>query len=204
MGTTLAQPFLISAMVSYVQKPTNSDTKNEGYGLIAAFALDYIGLAIFSSWYTQNVARFSVKLRGVLVSTIYEKSLHISSQAVNLGSATVLMNVDVEKVVEGVKNMHEFWATTINSGIGLYILYTRLGPVFVAPLVIIVLSTVLSSGAGGEVGKRQISWVAATEKRVTNIAYAVASMKGIRMLGLTEVVHHMLSSLRYDEVVAQR
>ncbi|KAF4533888.1 ABC transporter [Lasiodiplodia theobromae] len=204
MGTTLAQPFLISAMITYVQKPVNSATNNEGYGLLGAFALNYTFLAVFSSWYAQNVARFSVKLRLVLISTIYHKALQISSQDVSLGSATVLMNVDVEKVLQGVKNMHDIWAVTFSAVISLYILYQKLGAAFVAPLVVVFLSTLLSSGIGRGVKKRQLNWNAATEKRVTAIANVASSAKGIRMLGLTAAVHKLVTELRVDEVSAQR
>ncbi|KAL0264865.1 hypothetical protein SLS55_000818 [Diplodia seriata] len=199
-----SQPFLIAAMVAYVQKPINSTTNNEGYGLLGAFALNYTFLAVFSSWYSQDVARFLTKLRLVLISEIYQKALQITSQDVNLGSATVLMNVDVEKVLEGFKNLHNVWEVAISAAIALYILYQKLKAAFVAPLIVIFLSTLLSSGIGGSVKERQLNWVAATEKRVTTIAHVASSAKGIRMLGLTGAVHRMVTALRVDEVSAHR
>ncbi|KAL1621164.1 hypothetical protein SLS54_005659 [Diplodia seriata] len=199
-----AQPFLIAAMVAYVQKPINSTTNNEGYGLLGAFALNYTFLAVFSSWYSQDVARFLTKLRLVLISEIYQKALQITSQDVNLGSATVLMNVDVEKVLEGFKNLHNVWEVAISAAIALYILYQKLKAAFVAPLIVIFLSTLLSSGIGGSVKERQLKWVAATEKRVTTIAHVASSAKGIRMLGLTGAVHRMVTALRVGEVSAHR
>jgi ATP-binding cassette subfamily C (CFTR/MRP) protein 1 len=50
MGTTLAQPFLITAMIKFIQDSRQPVTKNEGYGLIAAFALNYSVMAICNSW----------------------------------------------------------------------------------------------------------------------------------------------------------
>ncbi|KAL1635888.1 hypothetical protein SLS58_010056 [Diplodia intermedia] len=191
-------------MVAYVQKPINSTTNNEGYGLLGSFALNYTFLAVFSSWYSQDVARFLTKLRLVLISEIYQKALQITSQDVNLGSATVLMNVDVEKVLEGFKNLHNVWEVAISAAIALYILYQKLKAAFVAPLIVIFLSTLLSSGIGGSVKERQLKWVAATEKRVTTIAHVASSAKGIRMLGLTGAVHRMVTALRVDEVSAHR
>ena len=49
---------------------------------------------------------------------------------------------------------------------------------------------------------RQLSYAAATERRVTAIAYIVGNMKGVRMLGLTETVLKMLTNLRHVEVDA--
>jgi ATP-binding cassette subfamily C (CFTR/MRP) protein 1 len=91
MATTLSQPYLITAVIRFIQDRDNSNTKNVGYGLVVAYALNYSLLAISSSWCAQNVARFSTKLRSCLISLIYENSLHITSKDVDLGSATVLM-----------------------------------------------------------------------------------------------------------------
>ena len=91
MATTLSQPYLISAMIKFTQARDNAANRNNGYGIIAAFALNYTLLAISSSWCAQSVARFATKLRSCLISLIYEKTLHIASKDVDLGSATVLM-----------------------------------------------------------------------------------------------------------------
>ncbi|KAF2502909.1 P-loop containing nucleoside triphosphate hydrolase protein [Lophium mytilinum] len=203
IGTTLSQPYLISAMIKYIQDGS-PDSKNDGYGLIAAFALNYSILAVVTSWHTQSVARFAVKLRGCLISLIYERTLELDSKEVNLGSATVLMNVDVEKVLAAVKSMHEFWAQAISCGIALYILYTRLGAPFVAPLITILIATAISSWVGKRMKTRSSDWVAATERRVTSIAYATGAIKGIRMLGLTDTVLRSLTALREAEVDRHR
>jgi ATP-binding cassette subfamily C (CFTR/MRP) protein 1 len=93
MVTTLSQSYLITAVIKFIQNRNNTDSENIGYGLIAAYALNYSTLAISSSWCAQNVARFSTKLRSCLISLIYEKTLRITSKDINLGSATVLMQV---------------------------------------------------------------------------------------------------------------
>lgn len=47
-----AQPFLISAAVEFVAKPAALQNRNDGYGLIAATALVYTGIAV--SFYTRR------------------------------------------------------------------------------------------------------------------------------------------------------
>ncbi|ORY18549.1 P-loop containing nucleoside triphosphate hydrolase protein [Clohesyomyces aquaticus] len=203
MATSLSQPYLITAMIKFIQSRDKLDA-NVGYGLIGAFALNYTLLAISSSWYAQSVARFATKLRSCLIASIYEKTLGITSKDVNLGSATVLMNVDVEKVLMGVKYAHEFWAVTVSTGIALYILYTHLGAAFVAPFLSILFATGVCTWIGKCMKARQMSWVAATQTRVTSIAYSVGCIKGIRMLGLTDTVLRTLTQLRQAEVGKRR
>ncbi|KAJ4289146.1 hypothetical protein N0V90_011488 [Kalmusia sp. IMI 367209] len=91
IATTLSQPYLITAMISFINDRDNPNAINKGYGLIAAFALNYAILAIASSWSAQSMARFMAKLRACLISTLYEQTLHASSKDINLGTATVLI-----------------------------------------------------------------------------------------------------------------
>lgn len=46
IGFNYAQPFLITAAVSYVQGTTQDQMKGAGYGLIGAAFIIYIGIAV--------------------------------------------------------------------------------------------------------------------------------------------------------------
>jgi hypothetical protein len=45
-GFRFAQPFLVKTAVGFVSAPDGSNSANEGYGLIAAYAIVYIGIAV--------------------------------------------------------------------------------------------------------------------------------------------------------------
>lgn len=105
-----------------------------------AFALKYAFLTIFLSWYTQSVVLSNVKLRSRLIALIYHKTPNITSKEVYLGPVVVLMNIDVEKILSAVKNMHKFRAIIISGSIALYIPYAHLGVSFVAPLITILVA----------------------------------------------------------------
>ncbi|KAL1599876.1 hypothetical protein SLS60_007681 [Paraconiothyrium brasiliense] len=202
LATTLSQPYLITAMIAFVQDRKHPDSLNKGYGLIAAFALNYALLAIAFGWSAQSMARFLTKLRACLISTLYEQTLHTNSKDVDLGTATVLMNVDVDKVLQGCKQMNEIWAAFVVTGVALYIMYTHLGATFVAPFITILISAAVTTWLGVAMKARQRVYAAATERRITAIAYVVGNMKGVRMLGLSETVFQMLTKLRHAEVDA--
>jgi ATP-binding cassette, subfamily C (CFTR/MRP), member 1 len=204
MGTTLAQPFLITAMITFIENARKVGTQNDGYGLIAVFAFNYTLMAVCNSWYAQSMARCSTKLRSGLVSLVYHHTLQIHPKDADVGAGTVLMNVDVEKVLEGSTFFHEFWAGFISCGIALYMLYTHLGISFVVPTVTSIAMAVACFQIGKLMKPRQSRWTAATQKRVTAISYATGSMKAIRMLGLTGTVHNDLARLREEEVDTQR
>lgn len=49
LGLQLAQPFLIQESVSYVEAARGPESRNIGYGLIGAYGLVYIGIAVCCS-----------------------------------------------------------------------------------------------------------------------------------------------------------
>ena len=46
IGFQFAQPFLISSAITSLSEPDDAFTKNDGYGLIGATFLIYVGLAV--------------------------------------------------------------------------------------------------------------------------------------------------------------
>lgn len=51
IGFTYAQPFLISRAIDLMLEPRNTMSNNEGYGLIAATALIYLGIAVCTQFH---------------------------------------------------------------------------------------------------------------------------------------------------------
>ncbi|KAI9691968.1 MAG: hypothetical protein M1820_009646 [Bogoriella megaspora] len=201
--TTVAQPFLISSMLNFIQGPHDETTRDKGYGLVAAFGINYTLLAVATSWYAQSVARMTTKLRGCLIDAIFHQTLIIDANDVDSGAGTMLMNVDVEKVIDGSKYTHDFWSAMITCAVAMYLLYTELGSPFVAPLITIIAGSAVGTWIGRSIKPRQLAWVAATQKRVNAIANATSYTKTIRLLGLVETVQSRLSDLREHEINSQ-
>ena len=154
VAAQLAQPFLIRTILGYLSTPYDGSEyqDNIGYGLIAAYGLIYICIAVsylhfgFESFTnTQKVAtawgqhlsyRFAVMLRGVLVTTIYRSTLSMNLSVAEDATALSLMSTDVERIVMGMVHIHETWSTIVQVGIAMWILYTEVGAIFVAPIVL--------------------------------------------------------------------
>ena len=69
---------------------------------------------------------------------IYDKSLTLGTDKHKHFSAITLMSTDVERIVNGVKNLHESWASLIELAMGLYLLQTQIGLACFTPLVLAV------------------------------------------------------------------
>lgn len=199
----LIQPYLISAMLTHIQSPDRDSVVGD-YMMLGAFALTFLCSAVFNAWYSHSTTRFTVKLRSVMISALYDKALRANGQGADLGTATVLMNVDLEKVLEGMKWIHEFWAVPVGITVSLYILQTKIGVAFLVPLVVLGLATAMTWDIGDVMRSRNLEWVTKTEKRVTMMSKIASSVKEIRMLGFTEVLHNTMASIRIEELLAYR
>lgn len=138
IGFTFAQPFLISATLSLLSQPSDQKSTNAGYGLIGATALVYLGLAVSTLNYNQNLYRFVTMFRGATVSLIYQHALAISSEVYDESGALTLMSTDVDRIILCIIDLNECWARTIEVIVGITLLALQLGWVCIIPLVVVV------------------------------------------------------------------
>ena len=199
--TIFAQPFLIKALLGYVEA-ASSQTLLHGIRLVILAALEYIGLAVFGSWYWQAVARFNTKLRACLITIIHAKALRC--REVQDSSPLTLMNVDVERALNGTKALHEFWAGVISVALALYLVWAQLGASALALLAILVLAAAVSYVVGKHIRPKQAKWLESTQKRVKFFSTVPGSIKSIKISGMTEAVYRICTGLREEEVEAQR
>lgn len=66
-------------------------------------------------------------VRGSLVSIIYSKTLRLGAGAATKSEATTLMSADVERIVVGLRSLHELWGCALDLGIALWLLYRQVG-----------------------------------------------------------------------------
>ena len=75
-------------------------------------------------------------LRGMLITAIYAKTATISVTALDDKAAVTLMSADVERIIRGLREMHELWANVVQIGVATWLLERQLGWACVAPLAI--------------------------------------------------------------------
>ncbi|THW98759.1 P-loop containing nucleoside triphosphate hydrolase protein [Aureobasidium pullulans] len=198
LGTTFAQPWLIQRLLQFTDEPTHK--AREAVLLASATAATYVCLAVFQSWYWQSVCRAQAKVRFCLTTAIYDKMLRSRSTT----SPLTLMNVDTEKVLFGIRPIHEYWASTISIITSLILLYTQIGVCFVAPFVLVFTLATASVTNGIKIGPKQKAWLEATQKRITFISNTLHAMKAIKLYGLVSSTMLTGTSLREKEVGAQK
>ncbi|KFZ09212.1 hypothetical protein V502_08876 [Pseudogymnoascus sp. VKM F-4520 (FW-2644)] len=198
MGLTFAQPFLVSAMLDFIA--STSESKEVGYLIVVGYAVVYISKAICTAFYMHQLDRFATTLRGCLVSIIYKKTLRLDLKEAGKGESLTLMSADVEHIVKGFPVLHEISSNTTMTIIALGLLYRELGLAFIAPLVFSTILSLVSGLVAKPLMTRQMVWLEATEDRVALTASTIASMKGVKILGLVDMVGSVIRKLRHKEV----
>ncbi|ROW15668.1 hypothetical protein VPNG_02110 [Cytospora leucostoma] len=194
--------YLIQEAVTYVQGTQSITT---GYGLVGAFGLVYIGLAIMMGWSSHLSYRLMTMMRGQLISLIYTKMLALPIADVNDSAAMSLMGTDVQRIAE------TFWyllievvPSLVQVGVAVYLLYVQLGAVCVAPIIVTIISTGLSVQIAGLITSRQKAWLGAVQRRINYTSGILGSMRNVKMLGLTSQMSANISQLRRTEIATSK
>lgn len=137
IGLTFAQPFLISRVLDLLAQPSDPVTMNTGYGLIGATALIYLGIAVSTLHYNQNLHRFVTMFRGATVSLIYRHAIELSDGLYDESAAVTLMSTDVDRIVLCLIDLNECWARLIEVAIGIVLLARQLGWVCIMPIIVV-------------------------------------------------------------------
>ncbi|RBR18642.1 uncharacterized protein FIESC28_05919 [Fusarium coffeatum] len=200
IGFTFCQPFLISATLAWVESDKNSDDTSKGYGLIGAWFLVFVGLAVTTGQYQHMTVRATTMARGQLISMLYDKATDMSITAANPTAALTLMSADIERIDTGWRTAHDVWANLIEIVIAVYLLGRQLGLACLIPVGAAIFSIVGSVIAVSFVMARQAIWLEAIERRISVTSQMLGSMKGVKMCGLSSVLGTRIQAMREEEL----
>ncbi|KAK8096968.1 P-loop containing nucleoside triphosphate hydrolase protein [Apiospora kogelbergensis] len=204
VGLMISQTFLIQDAVHYIQSDP-SDGNNDGYGLIGAFGLVYISLAITTGWYSHLTIRTMSMMRGELVSLIYLKTTTLPITSVSESAATTLMSTDAQRISETFQLLlMDLLPLLAQLGLSVYVLYSQLGAVCVTPIIVAIISVSLSTVLASRIGPRQKNWLEATQKRINYTTEILGAMRNVKMLGLAKQMEYNIQNMREREMAVSR
>ncbi|KAK2738485.1 hypothetical protein FQN57_007000 [Myotisia sp. PD_48] len=202
-GFSFSQPYLVMRVLDFTGEPENQHTKNTGYGLIGAYAVVYIGLALSFVVYQHKTYRLLTLYRGSLISLIFDKTLNVCSSVVTDAEAITLMSADIDRI-SNLTIIHELYACFIDVAVCLWLLYDLLGVTMVAPIIWIILCLIVGVPVANAAGNAQIPWLEAIEVRLEATSKMLKAMKAIRMTGLSDIVSQKVGNSRLSEIRASR
>ncbi|KAF9876778.1 ABC multidrug transporter [Colletotrichum karsti] len=199
VGFALAQPILVRVTIEYVQDG-NKRPVEDGYRLIAAFALVYTGVAISTYLSGQLAYRLITRIRGSLIAVIYQHMLALRPEAANSQAAVALMSTEVERITVAAEWSVAIVPNLIQVVLALWILGNQLGAVCVAPVLIAVLSVSGAIKLGRLIPPRQRRWMQAIQRRVGITTEIIRSIRGVKASGLSGTARDQIQGLRDFEL----
>lgn len=198
IGFSFSQPLFIRALLEYLQQP--EAPRSTSYGLIGAAVLIYSGAAFSRALHWYFHVRALQMTRGCLCATIYKKTTEAKLADAGDAAAVTLMSTDTDRAIQGLHQLHEFWASPIEIAIGCWFLERELGASFVAPIVLIFICAAGTTVVGRLSGQRQVRWMSQIQKRVGLTANVISNMKSLKISGITLPVGDFIQKLRVEEM----
>lgn len=100
LAVTICQPLVLTRFLEFLGD--ESQPNNIGYGLVAAYGLVYLGIAVSQALYWHQNARFVSMLRSFLVTAIFSKLMTLDMSTASDAAAVTLMSSDVSQSTPGV------------------------------------------------------------------------------------------------------
>ncbi|KAJ5201107.1 hypothetical protein N7449_005910 [Penicillium cf. viridicatum] len=197
---TFCQPLFLEKLLDYLSK-TELDA-NVGYGFIGASLLIYSGLAISTGFYWYFHHRMRTMSRSILATEIFIKATEARIGTGDDSAAVTLMSTDMERIDTGLRNLHETWASIVQAALAGWMLYVRIGIPFVVPVGVVIVCFIGLGILIKFTGDSQRSWMAGVQKRVGLTATVIASMKNLKISGLSITIGDFVQNLRVQELAA--
>ncbi|KAF5671237.1 ABC transporter [Fusarium heterosporum] len=194
------QPFLVEATVKYIGQPSSS--ASYANGLIGAWALVFIGLAVTNSIYQYQLSRFIARFRGSLIGLIYQQTLQ--ARAADLGQVTAisLVGADVERIAMAMSFVHEAWGCILDISVAIWLLERQLLIACVAPALVIIILLAITAPLGPMMKTAQLQWIQKVQERLRVTTAMLENMKAVKMLGLSDVMSSIIDKARKNEIAS--
>ncbi|KIY47688.1 P-loop containing nucleoside triphosphate hydrolase protein [Fistulina hepatica ATCC 64428] len=203
IAATFAQAYLVNAMLAFVDASYDGENVH-GWALVGAYVLVYAVIAGGTSIYWDEVYTMVVTYRAALVSALFDKSLRLSAATAEAerGAAITYVNVDTERVCEGIAYLHETWSALLSIVIAAVILWFEASYAMFPPIAAGVLFFVITSAVGKRVARSQKAWMGATQHRVKVLSSIMTQILPLKFLGAESAIPPWIRPLRESELDA--
>ncbi|KAG0159724.1 hypothetical protein PDIDSM_7248 [Penicillium digitatum] len=110
------------------------------------------------------------------------------------------MSEDFDRIAAGFENSDVIWASPIEVGLALYLLYRQVGLACLAPIVFVVGCTASVHTLSKRAKNSQHLWMEALQDRISSTSSFLGNIKNIRMSGISEATSAKIDDLRATEL----
>ncbi|TDZ71708.1 ABC transporter atnG [Colletotrichum trifolii] len=173
---------------------------NYGRGLIGAWVLVYLGIAVSNSVYQYHNLRFTTRLRGGLIALVCQQAVHTRDVDTGDITAVALMGTDVERIFGAMSVFHMTWGSLLDIAVASWLLGLQLSIACLAPIALVLVFIAAMSKISVASRTAQMRWIEKIQERLRVTTAMLGEMKAVKMLGLTDVVSTTIQKLRTEEI----
>ncbi|XP_021924384.1 multidrug resistance-associated protein 7 isoform X3 [Zootermopsis nevadensis] len=173
-------PLLLNKLVTFIE--TKSESLLEGYLYAAGLCAVTLIVALCDAHFNFFMQEVGLKIRGALVTTIYRKTLTLSSielSKFSIGEIVNFMSTDTDRIVNSCPSFHSFWSIPFQIGVSFYLLYTQVGLAFLAGATFTIILIPINKYIASKIGELSTKLMLQKDGRVKVMAEI---LRGIRVI----------------------
>ncbi|QHO26594.1 ABC transporter C family member 3 [Arachis hypogaea] len=177
-------PYLIDAFVQFLDGKQLYE--NQGYVLVSAFFVAKIVECLSQRHWFFKLQQIGIRIRALLVTMIYNKSLTLSCQSKKghtSGETINLMTVDAERIGVFSWYMHDLWLVILQVSLALLILYKNLGIASIAAFFATVFVMLANIPLGSLQEKFQTKLMESKDTRMKATSEVLRNMRILKLQG---------------------
>lgn len=179
-GAGFMGPLLLNKLVTFIE--TGSESVREGYLYAAGLFAVTLIVALCNTHFNFLMQEVGLKIRGALMTTIYRRTLTVSSielSKFSIGEIVNFMSTDTDRIVNSCPSFHSFWSIPFQIGVSFYLLYTQVGLAFVAGAVFTIILIPVNKYIASKIGELSTKLMLQKDERVKVMAEI---LRGIRVI----------------------
>ncbi|KAM3539614.1 hypothetical protein ARSEF1564_007485 [Beauveria bassiana] len=202
-GATLAQPFIIQAIVSYLQGEKKTAA---GTWLVIAMVFDQLAMSILEAHGRLAFSQMSIRMRSVIVHKVALRSLARAPPAGGWSAAKgkVLVHVtqDSAAVSAAINIIGMMIPNFIIVAIGSWMLFRKIQLAFLGPLLAAAVCTLIPILLGKPLSRSERNLLEASERRISTVKHLISELRNIRFGYMQHTIERQAANERRLEIMA--
>lgn len=153
--------------------------------------------------YFQKMYISGMRIRSVLIGTIYKKSLRMSNSAKKestVGEIVNLMSVDAQRFVNLVAYVNMIWSAPLQIILAMFFLWQELGPSVLAGLAVMVILIPINSFVANKNKDLQITQMKNKDERVKLMNEILSGIKVLKLYAWEPSFENQVTKIRNREI----
>ncbi|XP_074036471.1 multidrug resistance-associated protein 1-like [Leptinotarsa decemlineata] len=197
---TFVSPQILGFLISYVN---GGQETWKGYFYAGLLFITATIQTLLLAQYYNKMNTIGMRIRTVLISTIYKKALRVSNSARKertVGEIVNLMAVDTQKFMELMPYLNMIWSAPLQTCLSLYFLWKELGPSVLAGLAVMIILIPLNGFIANKFETLQVRQMKNKDKRVKLMNEILNGIKVLKLYAWEPSFEKQVAKIRDKEI----